>query len=77
MKFPVWLGIPKPMIPSPLLWEGAVRTIGSHLGCILNYSEVPDNPLPQGTPAPLLEPPLPAPPPLPAKGSPANSWLGG
>ena len=78
LRFPVWLGIPKPMIPYPLLWEGAVRTVGSHLGRIPNCSEVPDTPPPPtgtpGTPpppppreppspAPLLDPPLQAPPP--------------
>ena len=83
----MWLGIPKPMIPYPLLWEGAVRTVGSHLGRIPNCSEVPDTPPPTGTPgtpppreppspAPLLDPPLkapPPPPPPPPKGPPADS----
>ena len=46
MKFPVLLGIPKTMIPYPLLWEGAVRTVGSHLGRIPNCSEVPPPPPP-------------------------------
>ena len=81
LRFPVWLGIPKPMIPYPLLWEGAVRTVGSHLGRIPNCSEVPDNPPPppreprepreQPSPAPLPEPPplqAPPPPPLGASG---------
>ena len=57
LRFPVWLGIPKPMIPYPLLWEGAVRTVGSHLGRIPNCSEVPD------TPPPPREPREPPPPP--------------
>ena len=35
----MWLGIPKPMIPYRLLWEGAVRTVGS-MGRIPNCSEV-------------------------------------
>ena len=73
----MWLGIPKPMIPYPLLWEGAVRTVGSHLGRIPNCSEVPDTPPPPRepreppppreppSPAPLLDPPLQAPPPPP------------
>ena len=79
LRFPVWLGIPKPMIPYPLLWEGAVRTVGSHLGRIPNCSEVPDTPPPPHgnpgnrpppppeppSPAPLLDPPLQAPPPPP------------
>ena len=53
-----------------LLWEGAVRTVGSHLGRIPNCSEVPDPPPPrepreQPSPAPLPEPPPPGPPPPP------------
>ena len=48
LRFPVWLGIPKPMIPYPLLWEGTVRTVGSHLGRIPNCSELPDTPPPPG-----------------------------
>ena len=52
LRFPVWLGIPKPMIPYPLLWEGAVRTVGSHLGRIPICSEVPDPPPPRGTTLP-------------------------
>ena len=71
----MWLGIPKPMIPYPLLWEGAVRTVGSLLGRIPNCSEVPDTPPPPtgtpGTPPPPgtalpgapPRPPLKAPPP--------------
>ena len=57
LRFPVWLGIPKPMIPYPLLWEGAVRTVGSHLGRIPNCSEVPDTPPPTGTPGTAPPPP--------------------
>ena len=69
LRFPVWLGIPKPMIPYPLLWEGAVRTVGSHLGRIPNCSEVPDPPPPPGTAgtalpgAPPRTPPSKPPPP--------------
>ena len=62
LRFPVWLGIPKPMIPYPLLWEGAVRTVGSHLGRIPNCSEVPDTPPPPPREPPSLVP-LPKPPP--------------
>ena len=40
----MWLGIPKPMIPYPLLGQGVVRTVKSHLGRTLNCSEVPDTP---------------------------------
>ena len=90
LRFPVWLGIPKPMIPYPLLWEGAVRTVGSHLGRIPNCSEVPDTPPPHGnpgnppppreppSPAPLLDPPLQAPPPPPPPRGlrPTVSWGG-
>ena len=57
----MWLGIPKPMIPYPLLWEGAVQIVASHLGCIPNCSEVPDTPIP---------PPSPVPPPQGASGQP-------
>ena len=64
----MWLGIPKPMILYPLLWEGAVRTVGSHLGRMPNCSEVPDNPPPpQEPPSPV---PLPEPPPSQASPSP-------
>ena len=38
----MWLGIPKPMMPFPLLGQGAVRTVRSHLGRRPNRSEVPD-----------------------------------
>ena len=78
----MWLGIPKPMIPYPLLWEGAVRTVGSHLGRIPNCSEVPDTPPPPGTAlpgaptktTPSQNPPPPSqPPPPPPKGPPADS----
>ena len=70
---------PKPMIPYPLLWEGAVQTVGSHPGCIPNCSEVPDPPPPRGTAFPSGPPGAPprttpskplAP---PSKGPPANS----
>ena len=67
------------MIPYPLLWEGAVRTVGSHLGRIPNCSEVPDTPHPPGeppSPAPLLEPPLPEPPP-PPQGASSRPLVGG
>ena len=59
--FPVWLGIPKPMIPYPLLGQGAVQTIGSYLGRIPNFSV-----------GEVLEPP---PPPARSKSTsqPANS----
>ena len=85
----MWLGIPKPMIPYPLLWEGAVRTVGSHLGRIPNCSEVPDTPPPHGnpgnpppppreppSPAPLLDPPLQGPPP-PPQGASGRQLVGG
>ena len=62
LRFPVWPGIPKPMIPYPLLWEGAVRTVGSHVGRIPNCSEVPDPP-PPGAPPRTPPPSLPPPPP--------------
>ena len=55
----MWLGIPKPMIPYPLLWEGGVRTVGSHLGRIPNCSEVPDTPPPPGNRPPWRPPPPP------------------
>ena len=90
LRFPVWLGIPKPMIPYPLLWEGAVRTVGSHLGRIPNCSEVPDTPPPGNRPPrrpshtpppsqnpPLLEPPPPRTPPPPPRGlRPTVTWGG-
>ena len=66
LTFPLWLGIPKPMIPYPLLWEGAVRTVGSHLGRIPNCSEVPNPPPPPGEPP--SPPPLPEPSPQGASG---------
>ena len=44
------------MIPYPLLWEGAVRTVRSHLGCIPNCSEVPDTPSPLGNLPPSPSP---------------------
>ena len=40
LRFPVWLGIPKPMIPYPLLGQGVVRTVGSHLCRTPNVKEV-------------------------------------
>ena len=46
--------------PYPLLWEGAVLIVGSHLGHIPNRSEVPEPPPPPGeppSPAPLPDPP--------------------
>ena len=61
LRFPVWLGIRKPMIPYPLLWEGAVRTFGSHLGRIPNCSQVPDTP-PLPEPLPPRTPPSQDPP---------------
>ena len=60
MRFRVWLGIPKPMIPYPLLWEGAVRTVGSHLGRIPNCSETPDTPPPPGNRPPPAAPQRPS-----------------
>ena len=64
----MWLGIPKPMIPYPLLWEGAVRTVGSHLVCIPSCSEVPDTPHPPwGTALPAPPPPNAPPPGTPPK----------
>ena len=77
----MWLGIPKPMIPYPLLWEGAVRTVGSHLGRIPNCSEVPDPPPPPGNRGnspprrPSQNPPLQAPPPPP--GASGQQLVGG
>ena len=47
LRLVVLLGIPKPLIPYPLLWEGAVGTVGSHLGRIRNCSEMPDPPPPR------------------------------
>ena len=48
-------------MPCPLLFEGAVRAVRSHLGRIPNCSEVHDTPpLPTSetpSPAPLPEPP--------------------
>ena len=85
LRFPVWLGIPKPMIPYPLLWEGAVRTVGSHLGRIHNCSEVPDTPPPPpgtpgtaGTALPGTPPRTPPskPPPPPRGLRPTVSWGG-
>ena len=79
LRFPVWLGIPKPMIPYPLLWEGAVRTVGSHLGRIPNCSEVPDiPPPPPGTPGTALPgaPPRTPPSPPPRGLRPTVSWGG-
>ena len=70
------------MIPYPLLWEGAVRTVGSRLGRIPNCSEVPDPPPPPGnrpprcpsqTPPPS-QPPPPKPPPLPAPPPPQGAF---
>ena len=82
----MWLGIPKPMIPYRLLWEGAVRTVGSHLGRIPNCSEVTDPPPPPGTALPgappppgrpSQNPPSQPPPPPPPKGLwPTVSWGG-
>ena len=83
LRFPVWLGIPKPMIPYPLLWEEAVRTVGSHLGRIPNCSEVPDTPPPPtGTPGTAPPPPppgtalpgAPARPPPPSPPSPPGAF---
>ena len=72
-RFPVWLGIPKPLIPYPLLWEGAVRTVGSHLGRIPNCSRVPDPPPPWGTAPPQRPSHSP-----PTRGlRPIVSWRGG
>ena len=68
------------MIPYPLLWEGAVRTIGSHLGRIPNCSEVPDPPPPppgnRPPRRPSRNPPLPEPPPSPTGLRPTVSWGG-
>ena len=82
----MWLGIPKTMIPYPLLWEGAVPTVGLHLGRIPNCSELPDPP-PPGTPgtpgtalpgAPPRTPPLQAPlPPPPPQGASGQQLVGG
>ena len=44
------------MIPYPLLGQGAVRTVGSHLGCIPNCSEPPPPPPPTPGQKPLLDP---------------------
>ena len=78
----MWLGISKPMIPYPLLWEGAVRTVGSHLGRIPKCSEVPDTPPTPETPgtalpgAPPRTPPSKPPPPPPRGLRPTVSWGG-
>ena len=53
LRFPVWLGIPKPTKPYPLLRQGAVRNVGSHLGRIPNCTKVPDNPPPPPTKTPI------------------------
>ena len=72
LRFPVWLGIPKPIIPYPLLWEGAVRSVGSHLGRIPNFRRCP-TPHPPSKPGnrhplrPSQNPP-PSKPPPPPKG---------
>ena len=72
------LGIPKPMIPYPLLWEGALRTSRSHLGRISNCSELPNPPPPLGnrTPRRPPHPPAPCPKPLP-KGASGQQLVGG
>ena len=63
----MWLGMPKPMIPYPFLWEGAVRTVKSHLGHVSDCSEVPDTPLPPGN-GPSQKSPSEPPPPQGASG---------
>ena len=67
------------MIPSPLLWEGAVRTVGSHLGRIPNCSEVPNTPQPPRNRPPRRPPRRPTqnPPPPPRGLRPTVSWGGG
>ena len=77
LRFPVWLGIPKPMIPYHLLWEGAVRIVASYLGRVPNYWEVPDTPPPRnpGNRPPRAPPRTPSskPPPPTPQGPPVNS----
>ena len=53
----MWLGIPKPMVPYSLLWEGAVRTVGSLVARIPNCLEFPDTPLPPRDRPPRCPPP--------------------
>ena len=81
----MWLGIPKPMIPCPLLGQGVVRIVGSHLGYIPTCSEVPEPPPSRQKPLPhpnLIAPPrtppsAPHPHPHPPRGPPATvSWEG-
>ena len=47
----MWLGLPKPMIPY-LLEQGAVRSVGSHLGRILFGGARP-----RGKSPPIVPPP--------------------
>ena len=75
----MWLGIPKPMIPYPLLGLGVVQAVGTHVGRIPNYLEVPDTPPPPAHPhAPPIAPtktPLSYPPAPPPGGlRPTVSW---
>ena len=63
--------IRKPVIPYPLLWEGAVRTVGSHLGRIPNCSEVPNTPHPPGN-RPPRRPRPPTPPRHPSQNPPST-----
>ena len=80
----VLLRIPKPVIPYPLVWEGAVRSVGSHLDRIPNYLEVPDTARPRGTALPgapprtppLAEPPPPVPEPPPPSSPPPQGASG-
>ena len=78
LRFPVWLGIRKPMIPYPLLRKGAVLAVGSHLGRIPNCSEVPPPP-PENRPTrrSCQNHHLPEPPPPPRGLRPTVSWGGG
>ena len=81
VRFLVWLGIPKLMIPYPLLGQGAVRIVGSHVGRIPNCSEVPQPPPPppaRHAKAPKIAPPKTPPPrPPPPGGASGQQLVGG
>ena len=75
----MWLRIPKPMISHPLLGQRVVQIVGSHLGCIPNYLEVPPTPRqnppnPPPPTSPLQEPSLPPP---PQEGASSQRLVGG
>ena len=77
LRFPVWLGIPKLMIPYPLLWEGAVRT--HTWAAYPTVRRCPTPPPPRGTALPGAPPRTPPPsqnPPPPRGLRPTVSWGG-